>query len=63
MRVILIVGVLSLATGCGYVQRLWTHYTGDMMTKCTDNGVTYVQSDSGLALLVDRQGNPVPCEP
>lgn len=63
MRVILIIGLLSLTTGCGYVQRLWTHITGLTTVKCSHNGVTYLQSDSGLALLVDREGRPVPCEP
>lgn len=47
-------------SGCGGCQRDWTHYTGGLTEKC-HKGITYVQSDSGLALLVDVEGLPVTC--
>ncbi len=53
----------SLVTGCGYVQRLYTHYTGDTTTKCAETGIKYLQSDSGLAVLLDKEGKTVPCQP
>lgn len=61
MRILLLAVVGLSLTGCGLIQRTWTHYTGELTTKCF-RGVTYVQSDSGLALLVDRDNEPVPCE-
>lgn len=60
MRLICLLLLATSLTGCGYVQRLWTHYTGELTTKCF-RGVTYVQADSGLALLVDRDNEPVAC--
>ena len=53
--------LLPLLTSCGAWQRTITHYTGDLTTKCF-RGVTYIQSDSGLALGVDKEGRPVTCE-
>lgn len=50
-----------LLTGCGYVQRLETHYTGNLQSKCY-KGIEYLQSDSGLALSVDANGNPRICQ-
>ncbi|MBX4188319.1 MAG: hypothetical protein KW793_04275 [Candidatus Doudnabacteria bacterium] len=58
-------GFILLATclsGCGYVNRLYTHYTGDLTYKCSKSGVEYVQADSGLSLHVDPSGKPVTCK-
>lgn len=60
MRYILILLCLLLS-GCGGLQRMYTHWTGDLTYKCARGGVEYVQSDSGLALLVDQAGKPVMC--
>jgi hypothetical protein len=50
-----------LLSGCGRCQRAYTHYTGDFTYKCARSGVEYVQSDSGIALHVNREGKPVVC--
>jgi len=61
MRAILLLASVFLLSGCGYFQRLYTHYTGDITTKCAPSGVEYLQSDSGLAVHVDLDGMPIPC--
>lgn len=53
--------VTFLLTGCGKCQRVYTHYTGDFTYRCAKSGVEYVQSDSGVALLVDKDGKPIVC--
>lgn len=60
MKILFVFGVLGLS-GCGAVQRTWTGLTNELTRKC-ESGVTYLQSDSGIALLVDREGKPVPCD-
>lgn len=52
--------MLLFLTGCGGIQRGCTYFTGDLMEKCKQ-GVTYYQSDSGLALAVDKTGKPIEC--
>jgi len=52
--------MVTFLSGCGGCQRDWTHFTGDLTEKC-HKGVIYVQSDSGLALLVDADGLPITC--
>ena len=37
-------------------------WTGDLTYKCSHQGVEYVQSDSGLAVSLDRDGKPVQCK-
>lgn len=58
--------VLSLITlvlsGCGRFDRWLTGWTGGLTYKCSKNGVEYVQSDSGLAISVDKSGNPIGCD-
>ena len=51
-----------LFTGCGKIDRIITHWTGGVTYKCSKAGVEYVQSDSGLAVHLDRNGKTVPCE-
>lgn len=60
MRAIFLIMLLS---GCGKVQRVFTHWTGDLTYKCSKSGVEYVQSDSGIALHVDQDGKVIPCQP
>jgi hypothetical protein len=50
-----------LVSGCGKFSRLYTAYTGNVTFKCIE-GVRYIQSDSGLTLLVDIEGKPKSCE-
>lgn len=49
-----------MVTGCGWASRLYTHITNEVTFKCV-RGVTYIQSDSGLTLLVSQDGKPVTC--
>ena len=50
-----------MATGCGALNRQYTRWTGDLTYKCSKEGVEYIQSDSGLAVSVNRIGLPVSC--
>jgi hypothetical protein len=52
---------LILLTSCGRVDRAITAWTGGLTYKCTEHGVQYVQSDSGLAVSLHRDGSPVGC--
>jgi len=54
--------IMLLITSCGYLDRGCTHWTGSLTYKCSESGVQYVQSDSGLALHVDVDNNPVRCQ-
>lgn len=49
------------AAGCGKFEREITNWTGTLTYKCAKSGVEYVQSDSGLAVHVDKDGKPVSC--
>jgi len=59
MKKILIFSILL--TGCGSMQRSCTSMTGSFTYKCSESGVEYVQSDSGLAIHVDQNGRPKVC--
>lgn len=50
-------------SSCGKFSRIWTSWTGDLTEKCARTGVVYLQSDSGIALLVDGSGKPIICNP
>jgi hypothetical protein len=60
MKFLIVFALLPLV-GCGAVQRMYTHYTGDMTVKCSPANTVYVQSDSGLAPLFDINGKTVGC--
>lgn len=53
--------VLLFLLGCGGCQREFTNFTGNLTEKC-HKGIVYVQSDSGIALLVTHEGKPVVCD-
>jgi hypothetical protein len=53
---------LFLLTGCGQCRRTFTNITGELTYRCSESGVEYIQSDSGLALHVHQDGRPVPCK-
>lgn len=61
MRFFLLGIILTGLTGCGAVERASTSWTGKLTYKCSKVGTMYVQSDSGLAPLYDKQGRVVPC--
>lgn len=54
--------ILVLFTGCGSIQRACSGFTGELMYRCSKSGVEYVQSDSGVAAHVDKDGKPVVCK-
>ncbi len=63
MKLLLIIAIALAVSGCGRIQRSWTGWTGGLTTKCTEVGTTVIQSDSGIAMLLDKEGKPVPCSP
>ncbi len=60
MKLVFLFGLLLLVS-CGRVERLFTHLTGDLTEKCSDAGVEYVQSDSGLAVSYNKDGSLRTC--
>ena len=59
---LIIAGFLFLTiTNCGRLQRTYTAYTGEMTEKC-HRGVTVIQSDSGIAILLGIDGKTVACQ-
>lgn len=48
-------------SSCGACSRAFTSFTGGLTYKCSDSGVEYIQSDSGLALHVDENNEPIKC--
>lgn len=50
-----------LLTGCNSLARFTTTMTGDLTYICAKTGILYAQSDSGLAVLLDKLGNVVLC--
>ena len=58
MKIVILALFLS---GCGAFDRQVTRYTGELTYKCSKSGVEYVQSDSGLAIHLDKEGKPVAC--
>ena len=61
MKQFIILTVLLLMTGCGAWERSYTKFTGKPTFKCVA-GVSYLQSDSGITVQLDREGKPVACE-
>ena len=57
-----IIFAFLLLASCGQLQRDITRLTGEFTYKCSRSGVEYVQSDSGIAVHVNRDGKPVTCE-
>ena len=53
--------LMLFVSGCGKIDRTITHFTGGLTYKCSKSGVEYVQSDSGIAVHVDKKGSPVTC--
>lgn len=58
---VLLIG-LVLFSGCGAIERSITGITGGLTYKCSRSGVEYVQSDSGIAVHLDKNGQPVSCQ-
>lgn len=55
--------LMAFLTGCGGCERAVTHWTGSLTYKCSESGVQYVQSDSGIAVHVGQDGKPIACKP
>lgn len=50
-----------LLVSCGKIERLSTSILGNLTYKCSKHGVEYVQSDSGLAVSVDKENKVIKC--
>lgn len=61
MKLMFVLLISLGVVGCGRFERIYTHWTGSLTYKCSRNGVEYVQSDSGLAPSLDKEGNVVTC--
>lgn len=61
MKLSLLLLSIVMLSGCGAVDRVYTRWTANLTYKCSRQGVEYVQSDSGLALSVDKSGQPIKC--
>lgn len=61
MKIVLLLA-MSFLSGCGSCQRQFTAWTGEFTYKCSESGVQYIQSDSGIALHVDKDGKPIKCK-
>lgn len=62
MKIVLLTLVLFTAIGCGKISRIFTSWTGEFTYKCSKAGTEYVQSDSGMTILLDKEGKVVPCQ-
>lgn len=60
MRLLLLMIVITTITGCGWLDRAATTFTGNASMVCMD-GVTYYQFTSGATVAVDRDGKPKKC--
>jgi hypothetical protein len=59
---IIMILVAAVFSGCGAADRAFTTWTGELTYKCSQHGVEYVQSNSGIALSVNPDGSPVKCQ-
>lgn len=57
--ILILAAAVSLA-GCGKLEQLSAHYTGQPARVCVA-GVTYLQFTSGATVMVDKEGKPVTC--
>lgn len=64
MKKFIIATVVTMSTiglsGCGKVQQLSAHWTGDATETCHD-GVVYLQFTSGASVKYDRTSHVVTC--
>lgn len=59
---ILFTATMTLA-GCGWLNRSAGYLSGYSTVCVKETGVLYVQFPSGAAVLVDRGGKPMVCQP
>lgn len=60
-RIIAIALLLSL-TGCGWFNRIGGYISGYSLVCVSETNIQYVQFPTGAAVLVDKDGKPVPCK-
>lgn len=53
--------LLAALVSCGKVQREYTSMTGALTYKCSKHGVEYVQSNSGIAVSYNANGEVIKC--
>ena len=61
MRTFIFLSVIAASlSGCGYIDRQLSGYTGKPSSVCVD-GVTYLQFTSGVSVKYNLDGKPVQC--
>jgi Family of unknown function (DUF6440) len=61
-KTIVLIALLTL-TGCGWWDRGVAYVTGYQIICVKETGVKYVTFNTGAAVLIDRDGKPVGCQP
>lgn len=60
MKMLLLISMLVLLSGCGWFERISSSIVGGGTTMCY-KGVEYVQFTSGAVLARNRSGNVIEC--
>lgn len=61
MKLSFILISVFIFSSCGKMDRIITGLTGTLTYKCSKHSVEYIQSDSGLSVSYDLNGNVVKC--
>jgi hypothetical protein len=62
IRTAIILSALLSLTGCGWINRQIGYVTGYSLVCVSETHVQYLQFPTGAAVLVDKDGKPVPCK-
>jgi hypothetical protein len=54
--------ILFALAGCGWINRQVGYITGYSLVCVEETHVQYLQFPTGAAVLVDKDGRPVPCK-
>lgn len=62
MKIVLIALSLLMLSGCGYLDRASAYIKGYTIICVKETGVSYVVFNTGAAVLLNKQGQPVACQ-
>lgn len=62
IRALIAITLLLTLSGCGWFNRLGGYLSGYSLLCVSETNVQYVQFPTGAAVLVDKEGKPVPCK-
>ena len=62
IKTLILISMILILSSCGKLERISTHWTGNLTYKCSNNGIEYVQSDSGLAVHYKQNGSIQDCK-